>query len=316
MNHFRLTDLPHAVPASSYEEALGRMTDFLRKKEGILAVYQLGGVTSPGISDLDMLVVTEDNLRFDVNPLMDLPGISRYLFIHSLYGISVANFHRANQYSFYSTFRKLEGKELTDQNKIPDPGILRQVISEYMVKMYINLVVQHAYRVIRIRDLFLHIKGFHSDLQRRGNAPATLTNLSSQCMKWRETWFEAPVNATEISSWFVEFFRELEAYLGNILRSETFYLPADTMSAGKNIRLHPAEKVRYTRRGIILPFVVGGKKYRRMLNRLNKFEVYFPFQSSAYPENISSYLAFCKEMQTYQRTYLPHFYPLSSSLKA
>jgi hypothetical protein len=52
--------LPKFHPAEAYRVAIGRTVDRLSRYPEIAAIYQIGGISTPGISDIDLVVVFRD----------------------------------------------------------------------------------------------------------------------------------------------------------------------------------------------------------------------------------------------------------------
>ena len=97
---YSIIDYPHGVSASFYEDALQSMAEKVLETGAAKAVYQVGGVSSPGISDLDMVIVFKHQAEVTRNFLEDLSEEERYLFIHNLYGISEDDFGGAEKFAF------------------------------------------------------------------------------------------------------------------------------------------------------------------------------------------------------------------------
>ena len=51
---------PRYFPLIAYEKALLKMTERLKQVDGLIAIYQIGGLSTPGVSDIDILVVFEE----------------------------------------------------------------------------------------------------------------------------------------------------------------------------------------------------------------------------------------------------------------
>src|SRR6187431_2115681 len=169
--NYRIIDYPHQVDLSFYDKSLGKMTERLISNGAASAVYQAGGVSNPGISDLDMVVIFKNEVHVDENFLQDLSAKERYLFIHNLYGISERDFEEAQRFAFYYSYKLLAGKDLRIKIPISDAELLQmkvQVALEFLLKFYITLSIQKSYGVIRMRDILLHVKAIQYDLQFMG----------------------------------------------------------------------------------------------------------------------------------------------------
>jgi hypothetical protein len=84
------TQWPEFYPAEAYERAVREYAERASREISVRAIYQIGSVGVPGISDIDVLVFVDD-----APSLMDpaalsvrsLDGASRYLFMHDTFVI-------------------------------------------------------------------------------------------------------------------------------------------------------------------------------------------------------------------------------------
>ncbi|MEW6330032.1 MAG: hypothetical protein AB1560_01090, partial [Pseudomonadota bacterium] len=158
-----LTNYPTYVSPAQYDSALAGMVERLKGQPGIISIYQLGSVSTPGVSDLDMLVLFEEGAECHVDPLDALSKTDRYLFAHSPYGARLADFLDAQPYTIFHNYRHIWGRDaLGTQARAPRElpqteyqRVETQVALEYLLKMYINVTVERAFGVIRVRSLLL-----------------------------------------------------------------------------------------------------------------------------------------------------------------
>ena len=319
----KIIDLPGPVPELFYQQALEAMKHRLVKTGFAKAVYQIGGISSPGISDLDMVVVFEDGAAVPTNFLETLDARERYLFIHNLYGISIRHFPEAERFAFYHQYRLLHGEEVRQFPDIQDSDIRTlqvQIALEYMVKMYITIFLQNAYGVIRVRDLLLHVKALQYDLEFMGIKNGSMVRHVEQVLDWRKRWFTDKPDTAEVLTWWKEFYHDFNGLLVELLEVFPFYLPIqDSYAIARNISLMPSSgAIGASHKGFILPkiFSLAGKKYFRLQNRLNQFQFNVPVQSHDIPEVISNKFQFEQTVVNYNKKYLPRFLPITSSLHA
>jgi hypothetical protein len=83
VNHkeFIITDLPHRVIPTAYDNAIQKMAEWLMQFSEVLSVYQIGSVSQPGISDIDMVAVFKDDASFPAQPLEILNVHERQLWM-------------------------------------------------------------------------------------------------------------------------------------------------------------------------------------------------------------------------------------------
>jgi len=314
-------DYPRFVPYRCYEAARAEMTEKLRRQPGVKAIFQIGSIRHPGISDLDLEVVFEDTAECRMNPLAHLSKSERYIFSHGLYGTKISHFLKARRLSFFHNYVPLWGEKypagepaLTDE----ETKILKtQIALEYLLKMYVNTVVDSAYRLIKVRALLLQTKALLYDLEFLDVTSGRLMDLIKTVVSWRDQWFEKTPNPGTLRSWHDRFFEELTVFLRDIFRSRTlFFSPKKEYRMTKNVVLFRAQELKYFRRGPTFPPQLSrlGKKYFNLQHRFNTFRIGVPAEEHPIPSIVEQMLLLNKSMREHHRDRLPFFQPLTSSL--
>lgn len=318
---YRIINAPHFVALDDYRKAIEEMLSRVTSLPEVIAVYTIGSVGNPGISDIDMVVVTKKNSTINTNFLHTLTTDERYLFTHNLYAISEKHFPLSEYYTFFHNYSLAYGNDLRT-GKTPSPGdidiLKKQVAKEFIVKMYINLFVQEKYRVLRMRDLLLHVKALQYDFDFLGISEGRVIQLVQIVIGWRKIWFQKQPSQQEILNWWKEFYVEFEKFAQEVLADQPFYTPDKPhFRIAKNITLKPSSSSFFSNHyGIVLPNVFSfvGKRFFRLQNKLNRFEFNIPSSSANVSAIIAEKFAFEKELTSYGKQYLPSFLPLTSSL--
>ena len=107
----KIIDYPILKSESMYDAALHKKVDLLKTISGVSSIYQIGSVTTPGISDIDLLVIFKDNFYFFEDMMKDNNEIEKYLFTHKSYGINIHNFKQSTKFTFFHNYKILYGKE-------------------------------------------------------------------------------------------------------------------------------------------------------------------------------------------------------------
>ncbi len=158
----KFADIPKYVPVAEYHAAMDRMVTSLSNYKEILSIYQIGGLNTPGISDIDFYVVFEDNKSLNFNPVKDISAADRYLFSHNLFGTSKSLALQLEKYTFFGNYKLLNGTEIDFQNytlSSSDRILLQQQIAlEYLIKAWLSIRIQLFYGIIKTRGLLLHSK--------------------------------------------------------------------------------------------------------------------------------------------------------------
>ena len=73
---------PAQKSLDDYRASIDRVLKKVNQCGGIVAVYQIGGLSAPGISDIDLVVIVEDDTIVQQDPLEDISDHDKYfLFI-------------------------------------------------------------------------------------------------------------------------------------------------------------------------------------------------------------------------------------------
>jgi|SRR5690554_1665280 len=317
---YRLIDHPVAVSRGIYEEAVSRMVGRLTRQPDVVAIYQIGSVSTPGISDLDLVVVFEDDRSCTYNPRQDLSDAERYLFIHQLFGVPRSLFVKAQQYSFFHNYKLLWGRELRSRKGSENPGCERllkvQIALEYLVRMYMSLVLQQTYKVVRLRDFMLHARAVQYDLEFLDLSSGPLHELTHRVIGWRENWFGQDIRPSEVCLLIDRFAQELENFLRCAVREKRLYFPRDEeYRPARCLRLRNGKELAFQREGWLIPaaFSLLGRRYVKLQNRLNRFTFSLPIQFEDVPDLLEARFQFVEDAHHYNRRHLPHFEPLVSS---
>ncbi|HII60990.1 hypothetical protein [Pyrococcus horikoshii] len=115
MREFYFYGYPTQLSISTYEEVLSEYVDLISQDDNVLAVYQSGSISVPGISDLDIFIVLDD--PFNKNTIEVLRNwrrdmTSRYIFYHSPFIISKEDFPSIKYVHTAFNLRRIYGSEI------------------------------------------------------------------------------------------------------------------------------------------------------------------------------------------------------------
>lgn len=287
---FSFQDYPIYVAPEAYEDAIQGMVSKLAAQPGAIAVYQIGGINDPGISDIDLLIILDDGAEFPLNPLQGLSKEERYLFLHPPFGASRSDFLEAQRLTFFHNYRLRWGQDLYDSKKDLSHdqvnALATQTALEYLLQMYISLSIQRTYRTFKIRELMLHARGLLYDLDLMGVSSGRLRQLIGEMIEWRKMWFETGPRADHLEDWIEDCYRELSGFLESALRKDMLFLPSwAALRISKNVTLSPSKSLSYAHRGFVLPSVLSrfAKKYSKFQRKLNQFTFFVPIERNAIP---------------------------------
>lgn len=322
MTAIRFIDRPTALQRHLYDEALDGIIHRNKSLNGLKAIYKFGNITSPGISDLDILFVFENSVVTEATGLEDLPLEHTSLFTHGIMAVSEEHFAENNYFTLWSDHTLIWGTETISsvkQRTAQEESHLKiQTAIEFLIANYIDLKIQKSYKVIKLRALLQHMKGILYDLDFLDDKNSTLHPFLNKLKSWSQNWFNYTPGDQELSEWLDTFEPVYDEYVQNALIKHPMFLPQrDRYKIAKNMTLTPGVNVSYSRIGFLLPtFLSGfGRKYVKLQHRFNQFHFTCPITHSASPI-VGERFDFLKRMKDYNRKHLPNFMTITTSITA
>jgi hypothetical protein len=324
MGRYRYSDFIRPATHADYDRAIDDRIAWLRRQPGLVSVYAIGSVGHPGISDIDLVALFEDDASVREHPLEGLDGVARYLFVHTLYGAGRTDFLEAQRFSFYQNYRLLFGEAVLPPVAGPEPAaravIERQIAFEFMLRMYISLFLQREYRLLRLRTLLLHGKGLIQDAATLGVTGQAWRPLLDELMQLRAVWFERDeaTNHRALEDWFCRFDPSFTSFLEAFLPAQHPEVPAPSgFPYARNIRVVPATALKGRRSGFRVPFgnAILGRKYFNLLNRFNRITIEAPYATTVTDPLVAEYYRFSAGLRARTREHLPGFFALTSAFQ-
>lgn len=311
---YHYIEFPRYVSPDDYHRAIDRMVVKIRHTGTALSIYQIGSIGTPGISDIDLLLVLNENLQTRYNPVKDLGFPDSYLFAHRLFGSVIPYALQLEPWAIFGNYRHLCGKEFElspFSHTEHDRKILeRQIALEYLLKAWISISSSIALRTVQVRNLLLHAKGILHDLRFLEISKLPLESLIHKMIAIRESWFTNPLSPIELDELVDEYESCLKHALQVAIRTNAFYVPEfANLHISKRITLHHANDLEFNRSGFLLP--TFSKKYRNIIRkvngRLSHFEVGLPMVRKEIPSVLNRRFNFLREAFNYNDQYLPGF---------
>lgn len=317
----RFIDHPRYCQPALYTRVIDQVLERATRIPEVLAVYQIGHVSDPGISDIDLFCIFRDNASCTVDLRRHLDNTGRYLLVHNLFGTASAHFEESQQFTFFHNYNLLFGDNFPSPDKHTETEELRvlkhQVALEYLTKFYISLNVQLHYRIIKLRSLLLEAKALKYDLEFLGCHAGEVYESVGKIIAWRKNWFNLSPARSEIIAWLLDFRTELGRFLEERMHENPLAVPqAGCLHFSRNIRLKPGDGLRWSAHGFALPRHLSflGRRYFNLQHRLNQFSLELPMSIPGNSSVLLKRLAYMSSVMDYNRRYLPHFSPLISSL--
>jgi hypothetical protein len=198
--------LPKFHPAEAYRVAIGRTVDRLSRYPEIAAIYQIGGISTPGISDIDLVVVFRDDLT-SFRPSIRLLDceLDRYLFMHGLFGMPVRVFRQRSLLIPMNQPTLLHGESIpvdaeTGRGEMLIASSMYAV--EYVIVRLFDLARQFRAQSLRVRSLLCALNALQYDFQILASflTDDSWQEFHQKLVQVRSHWFED--EAVSLASFF------------------------------------------------------------------------------------------------------------------
>lgn len=198
INSLSFCDFPVEKPLEAYHENTDRFVDYFRRHIGVKAIYGMGGINDPGISDLDLILVLKENGTLTGADYQFLDSLDGYLFAHRPFVIPENLFPHLPYLFFASNLTLLWGSKYD----LPAPGsdLEKQrldwiLCSEAAVGRLFDLVYQTTFgRHISLRGMLLKLNSIKHNIRLfacldQGFDEERFERYGFEITKLRSNWF-------------------------------------------------------------------------------------------------------------------------------
>ncbi len=315
---YRFLSQPKYVEPEAYSNTIDKVVETLKQEKDIVSINQFGNANHPGISDVDILVVFEDEVRSDLDPSVHFDKMDSYLITHGLLGVSRSFFERTSPYTSWDNMKCIYGERLVAEDTIGmDEAYLTQTALEFMIRNFIDLSVQRRYGVIKLRNILQQLKGIRYDIAYLDIQDEPLNDYIIQLLNWLDNWFENPIELSMFGNWLDEYYEALKKTLSQLaLQNQKVYVThAEGFSYGRNIFVVKGEQFECRGSGLVLPNQLTAKN-RKIFNaqqRINSFRISLNYTTTDYNNKQQERVQIFSEYKKYNQGHYAHFNPLISS---
>ncbi len=321
---FQFLGIPKYIAPEVYETTIEKMVEVLKREDSIQAIYRLGNVNHPGISDIDIIVVFKNGSQCQLNPMGSLDELGRYLFTHNLFAASEEQFKKVLPYSFWDNLTCIWGEALvlhSNESRFSEAEEVfykEQVGLEFLQKNHIELSVQKKYGVIKLRSILQEIKGVRYDLDFLGVEGLRINTLMIDFLLQLDHWFDKAFDPIAFSLWLDQYHSALEDAIRYLnAQSKLVWLPSgQDLNYGRNVSIKNGDVLHCKPEGLFLPpsLLVKNKKIYNAHQRMNRFEITMRYKTED-PDGLNRkrFHAFQIHQRENKENY-PHFAALLTSL--
>jgi hypothetical protein len=179
------------VSREEHARAAGELEERLASAPGIVAVYRTGGVSAPGISDIDRVAVLEGPVS--INPVWsDLSESTRAIAMHTPFAVDMDTFERHRWFAHLAPLDLVSGDGVPSGDSALGRHGLTLLGVEGLVITLLKLLKQRSTGRLKARPLLCELHALRHSLQlaelTREIAPAAW-GLMDDVAEARQTWF-------------------------------------------------------------------------------------------------------------------------------
>jgi hypothetical protein len=218
MRDFRFLKLPRRLGAADYDRTRSKCVEFFSRLPNVVAVYQMGSVRHPGISDLDLIAVFS---RSAGGPVPDyrscLDERDLYTLMHSPFAIDEPSFRVVNLFFRATNLELLWGREVEREELLHPEPLDSLLAAEFAIRGLASLLRQLRLGQIKVRPTLCEMGSLRYDLELARLGPGEFPEaeaLTRRVSSLRSGWFDRGGLEGEL----VETMQEGVAVLARFLR--------------------------------------------------------------------------------------------------
>jgi hypothetical protein len=321
---FFFTDIPRRVAREDYARANELLIGHLRQLPGLASIIGFGTVSSPGISDIDLLAVFEDGCDATFNARDVLPAEYGYLVTHNVAAMSRSHYLESPRFTAWHRQESLWGENLAaayhcSWSPAEEQALRVQTAVEFLITNYVDMAIQQTYGIIKLRSTLQHLKALKFDLEFLAIDSGPVCDKVNELRGWIDRWFDLTPRERSIGGWLAQFFSDYESFTAAALRENPLYLPRRPVyQLSANARLLAGPSVSRHHSGLVLPSAFGalGRRFFNLQHRLNRFAFTAPMVHSHPVALIEERYRFFARVREYHRLHFGQFITLTPTLPA
>ncbi|MFH1719655.1 MAG: hypothetical protein ABIF19_20070 [Planctomycetota bacterium] len=240
IDNLEFVDFPRQVSIEEYDRSEKQFADYFCNHPAVAAIYKLGSVGDPGISDLDLILVLKEGGVLTPGDYEFLNGVDDYIFIHHPFVISETLFPYVNYLFFASNLHNLAGEIYSFAqfgSGAENAQITWLICAEASLSRLCDIVYQATRRRgISARRMLLKLNSIKHDIDLLEDVSDTAMNtrlrgFARQISELRKSWFslDEKEQVREILRTLCEAIAVLSQIMDSLacLSREVFGLPSE-----------------------------------------------------------------------------------------
>lgn len=199
LNDLEFTDFPRQISVETYREQRNYIVEYFKTHHAVAAIYEIGSINDPGISDLDIILSIRKNNTFSKHDFEFLATLDSDVFIHQPFAIPEDLFPYL-PYLFYASNLKILAGEENHLFCEPEFAYERKTLdflicSEAAIGRLCDLIYQTTIRQhLSIRKMLLKLNSIKHNIKLYKNLNGSLNDPNwdkfiTEITQLRKSWF-------------------------------------------------------------------------------------------------------------------------------
>ena len=198
IDNLEFVDFPHQVSINEYDRNEQEFVNYFQCNPAVAAVYKIGSVSNPGISDLDLILVLKENGVFERGDYEFLTKADDYIFAHRPFVIPETLFPYIHYFFYPSNLRNLTGESCTFSRPVSSTErnqLAWLICAEAALSRLCDIVYQATCKSsISIRKMLLKLNSIKHNINLLQNVDERTVITESdgfinQISELRKSWF-------------------------------------------------------------------------------------------------------------------------------
>lgn len=197
---FTFTNLPKRIDISAYEAVQSEFIGYYAKVKGVMAIYKYGEISVPGLSDLDFIVILDDEYKHQYGTRYDkhlFSGQAQYILTHSQLFLSKSLLKQIQLVMNIGNLKKMWGEDILiekysqKENKLSN--IFKQLdsfITRFPKLFFTALLTKkiNVRNIIARLNALRYLVKMYEEINHSQNEE--LNNYIKEIREFKSSWFE------------------------------------------------------------------------------------------------------------------------------
>jgi len=142
---YQFTNVPIELTMEDYTKARKEFVDHISSDPGVVAIYQIGSVTAPGLSDLDFIVVLNDKRLTNVPSFFSISNLgqkSQYVLMHEQFFVDRLIMKELPKLTAVFNMKKVYGEDV-DICQLEGAG--QRLLTQILLNDIVVVALGHEY---------------------------------------------------------------------------------------------------------------------------------------------------------------------------